>query len=190
MCEPISAALAAVASVASTGMGIMSSIQQGEAQAAQARYRAQVAENNARVTRLQADQAAQARNRENAVRLGQQRAAFAASGVDPNFGSALQVTEDSAGQGALEAANIQYRGLLQGMGLDAEAELSRVQARNAEQAGLMGAIGAGLQGASQFAGRWSSFQNAGGFGALGKSLGFGGRGGGDLSGLTLNYGNN
>ena len=178
MCEPISMALAAVSSVIGTGMSVMSSIQQGQAQAAQARYQAQVAENNARVVRLQSEQAAQAQNRQNAMRAGAQRAAFAASGVDPNQGSALTVQEDSAEQGALESANIAYRGLLQGMGLDSEAQLARTRARNAEQAGMMGAIGAGVSGIGQFANRWSSFQNAGGFTGLGKSLGFGGGGGG------------
>lgn len=161
MCDAVSLAAASlVATTASTGLSVYSAQQQGQAQKQAAEYQAAVAANNAQMVEKQGEQAAQAKMRENAMRLGAQRVTFAANGVDPNSGSALRVQEDSAVQGGLEAANIQYGALVRGMGLMNEAQMARAAGKQAAYAGNMAAAGNLLSGASQVAGRWNSFNEA------------------------------
>lgn len=204
MCDGVSAlaAISLLATAASTGVAVKGQMDQGRAQqgqanfaAAQQQYQAKVAqnqaliqenaanvtENNARLVRMQGETAAQATMRENAMRLGAQRASFAASGVDPNSGSALSIAEDTAEQGGLSAANTQYDALLRGLSLDQDATTQRYNAAvtragganseiaadnlriggaNALGTAQTGAIGAGLAGAGQFASRWNTFSNS------------------------------
>lgn len=187
MCEAVTAALAVAATVASTAVSYMGSQasakaaeNQGIAARQQADYQAQVAANNAEAVRKQGEAAASEQQRQNSARLGQQRAVFAALGVDPNTGSALRIQEDTAEAGGLDVANIRHNALLQGMGFDQTATLQTAAGRNATAAGeaaassaAMGGYGNLLAGAGQFSSRWNTFQQAGGFGGLSKGLGFG-----------------
>lgn len=216
MCPPVIAAVALVATVASTAMAVKGNIDQGKAQQGQANYaaaqqgyqakvadnaaqiqeqQANVTANNARLVRLQGDSAAQGVLRENAMRLGAQRATFAANGVDPNTGSALSIQEDSADAGGISAANTQYDSLLRGLSLDQDATTQRYNAGvtrsggvnanigadnlriagdNAAAQGQQSAVGSGLAGVGQFASRWGTFSKAGGVSGLGSSLGLSG----------------
>lgn len=185
MCPPVIAVAGLVASLASTAVAVQSASAQGKAAENQANYQAQVGENaarvaanNARLTRLQGDEAAQQEQKHTGQQLGAQRAAFGASGVDPNSGSALGIQVDTAAAGGLSAENIRYNSLLRGMSLaqDSATGLSnagatRIAGQNAFRQGQTGALGAGLSGASSFGSKWDSFQKAGGFSGVGSSLG-------------------
>lgn len=95
---------------------------------------------------------------------GAQRSALAASGVDVNTGSALDVQADTAYQAAEDVAMTHYNAELQKWGFDVEAANYKAQASQAKAAGtsalIGGVIGAGssiLTGGSQFGSKWSSW---------------------------------
>ena len=95
---------------------------------------------------------------------GQQRSLLAASGVDVNTGSALDVQADTAYQAAEDVAMTHYNAELQKWGFDIEAANYKAQAASAKQqatsALIGGVIGAGssiLTGGSQFGSKWSSW---------------------------------
>lgn len=106
---------------------------------------------------------------------GQQRAAIAESGVDPNAGSALEVQIDSARNAELAALQQRYQGTLRGYALDSQASQfawEREAVGGSRQSGL---LGTGLSMASQLlssAGN-GSFGGMGGGGGLGGILGGG-----------------
>jgi len=95
------------------GFQASSQWQAGNAQSKVDLYNAQVAANNAKVDALQSDDAiARGSTAETVHRkqvkalIGSQRASLAASGVDVNDGSALDVQTDSARQGETDALTI------------------------------------------------------------------------------------
>ena len=142
MCEPMTAISAVTAVV-----GAISTIQQGRAQAASARYNAQIHERNAVIARQQA--AAEARRvRDAGARvLGQQRAAFAASGAAAQ-GTPLDVLGDTAAGIELDALTARYVGEVEATDYIARANLLRSEARSAMRSAAFGAgtsllIGAG-----------------------------------------------
>ena len=163
MCEP-----ATIISIGSTVLGTVMQMsaqsQAASAQAAQANYQAQIAENN-RITseRLAADAEQRGeidvrRHQQQVEQLkGRQVAALAASGVDVASGSPLDVLADTAGLAALDAQTIrhnaareawQYR--VQGNNQQNQAEMLRFQADNTSS----GAAGTLLTGIGGVADKW------------------------------------
>jgi hypothetical protein len=71
--------------------------------------------------------------------IGSQRAAVAASGGDPNVGSALDLTAESASEGELAALRAQF-------GFDARAAVAENEGRAALVSGITGGIGTILGG--------------------------------------------
>lgn len=116
MCVLTATAIATGISVAAgTALGVVSSIQQSKAQEAQANYQIQVQNENARIAREKAKQEAQeGLNKERLQRmkniqtLGAQKASLASKGADINFGTPLDLLEDTAMGGELDALNIRY----------------------------------------------------------------------------------
>lgn len=119
------ATYAQVASAVLAGGAAYSSAQN---QAEAAKFNAGMGESNAQLASMQAGAAEDAQRRKSALVLGEQRAAFAGSGVDPNSGTGLLVQEQSASNAELDALNIRYEGLLRGRGLLAQSQLDTRQA--------------------------------------------------------------
>jgi len=173
VCDPVSLTIAATA-VATVGK-VVSSVGQSQ----QATYAAQVDQVNRNAAIDQGNQqqqntdlAAQRRYRDLAQTKGQQQAAMAANGVDINFGSALDVQQDTSARGAEDAAQIYRAGNDKLKSIDntawnygADAAAQRSKASGALVDGAFGAISTALGGASQTSKMKAGLQNtSGGFG--------------------------
>jgi hypothetical protein len=154
-----------------------------EAQAQQAAYQAQIARNNAineqqkQVEAINAGrQNAQASSLQNAARLAGIKGSIAASGIDPNSGSAELVQQSQREVGLLNTQNVYHNADVEAWGYKvaslndtAQANLYQSEADQAPIAGALGAAGSILGGAKAFAG-----------GAGGSVAGGGGTGGGSV----------
>lgn len=176
------------ASAAASGAGVLMS---ASAQARQARYQADVAEQNKAVAEGQAKDSientnleAQRRYRELAHMKGAQTAALAANGTDMNFGSAADLQQDTALIGSEDIAQIYKGGNERTKGFEisaynyqASANADRAKAKGAITQGIFGAFGTALGAASQFAGMkgggGKSSGMTGGQVSQAKSAGFG-----------------
>ena len=183
------AEIAIAATIASTVLSAGGAIMQGMAQADAAAYQAQVARNNAEIARnnqvtmennAKATEAAgAARADQEAMQtrelIGRQKAAAAASGLDVNTGSPVDITSGTAGMGMLSGLNIRdetnrrasaLRQQGQGYGMQAEnfgvqASAADSAASSAMTAGIIGAAGAGLKGYAQGSGMLAEFRRTG-----------------------------
>ncbi|MCC6863277.1 MAG: hypothetical protein IT544_00510 [Rhodobacteraceae bacterium] len=165
MCDLVTALM-----ISSTVVGGIAQVQAGNAEAAASRYKAQVAEINAKM----ADRAArdaiergqieeQNKRRETAAIMGRQQAAMAANGVDLTFGSPLDTIVDTAMMGEIDALTIRrnaareaYDYDVQGVNYHADASLSQTNAENAQSAGVMNPLGTVLGGGAKAYGNYKS----------------------------------
>lgn len=141
-----------------TGMSIAAAKQQQEAQRLAAQWNATVAQQEAAVAREQASRAreqgeieADARLREYSKLKGEQRAAYGASGVDANWGSAAAVQADTMAWGEYEAQKEIYNYGLSAWGYEQQARNSDMQAKAALAGAPSGNLGmwtAGISGAT------------------------------------------
>ena len=146
--------------------------QAASANAAQARYQAQVAQQNRELMSRQAADALQrgqvaeeSRRRLTQQQIGRQQAALAAQGTDLE-GSPADILGDTAAAGELDARTIRanaareahgYR--LQGLGYGNEAILQSTRAANSTYTpNYLGAGASLLAGASTLAEKWRNFQ--------------------------------
>lgn len=169
--DPISLAFTAVSGV----MGMMGSMQQGEAQAQAASYQAQVQRNNEIVARNNAAYSAQAgavraqaQDFKNRAVLGSIEATQGASGIDLGSDTSEDVRRSARQVARLDTETLYNNALLtanqsltQASNFAAEAGLSDFEASNARRAGMMKGFGSLIGGASSFASKWSKFQNVG-----------------------------
>lgn len=137
---------------ASAGLGAVSQYQQGRANEANANAQAGAAFQQAKLSRMNAENVArQANAREELQRkqariaIGNQLAASAQSGLQLN-GSNADLLEESLTNAELDALNIRYEGQVNSTGLlnqanmqDFEAANYRSQAKQARRAGIMSA---------------------------------------------------
>lgn len=169
----------AVASIASAAVGTVASVaaaqQQAESQAGAARYQAQVAKNNQDVANQLAAQAGQegeaqvSRKRlQTAAIIGSQQAAQAASGLDVNKGTALDVRSSAAELGELDALTIRNAAEKQafgykqaGLSYGAQAQLDQATAENALTAGNINSFASLAGGVSSVSDKWLRYKNAG-----------------------------
>lgn len=175
MCEVATASLV-LAGVA-TAMGAYGTYQQGQQQKAQAEYQAAVANNNAIIAERQAqDSLDRGRVEEQQHRLkvaqmkGTQRSALAASGVQVDSGSALDVVADTAMMGEFDALTIRnnaereaYAYRVQGSNYQAESGLYSLAGRNAARNGSFGAATTLLGGAAQIGMNYTTMKANGAF---------------------------
>lgn len=119
----------------------VSAISQGQAQAASAKAQARQAEMNARITRQQASVREDVQRSQMRQELGNQRAAAAQSGFDPNTGSLLELQGDNAGAMEFDALSTRYEGALQALNFDNQARVYRAEASNAKRQGYLNAAG-------------------------------------------------
>lgn len=177
----------AVAGLAASAAGTVSSVmaQQAQAQAAAnaAEYQAQVAQNQNQVSQQQAKQTEAAGEtvqeqigQQTRANIGALKAAQAASGTDVNSGSNVDVRSSAAALGQLNEINARsnysrqaYGYQLQGVGYQAQAGLDRAQGEAAKTAGNIGAFGSLASGASSVAKQYASWQQASAPGAGGGS---------------------
>jgi len=168
-----SAALGAVSMVG----GLVGNIMQGQAQAATANYQAQVARNNQIIAQQNASMALQQEEpAEEAQRIktGSMIAGItaqeAASGINPNTGSAVNVRSSAAETGELDALTIKYNYglqarnyLTQASNFGAQATLDTAQANWAAMNSILGA-------ASSVSDKWLRYQMSGPFGVTSPGL--------------------
>lgn len=158
----IFAAVAAISAVWSA----YSSIQQGQAAKKAANYQAAIQERNAQTAEQQARAAkTKAESDKLALRLrlsedvGKGRTGYAAGNVALGEGSPVDWEADLRDRVDYDLSTIEYNADLEAWGYNeqasnyrSEASLSRLQGKNAEAAGNMGAVGSLLSGASTVAG--------------------------------------
>lgn len=164
-------AISIASTVASTGMGVMSSIQQGKARQAQAEYQADVARQNQQLAEQQASAQRKegydnmiAKRQETAKLIGRQRAAAGASGATVDVGSSLDLQADTAAQGEIDALNIYnqasdkaYGTQLQGWGYGQQAAGYDAQADAAGSSIWSNAAGTALGGIAQIGSTWGKY---------------------------------
>lgn len=164
------AGIAIASTVAATAVGVVGTMEQASAQKKAANYNAAVEENNAKVAEWNSRKAtAEASNQASDIRrqgarvLGSQRAAGAASGIDPS-GTAADVSFDSLINTETDALLTKYRGKVdswnsgvQANNNRASAQLYRSQGKSAQTAGLLSAVGTGIGGLGQAAGQYGKF---------------------------------
>jgi hypothetical protein len=177
MCvEPATLAMiSAAASVIGTGVSAVGQVQAGKAAQAAGDYNAAVARNNQIVAEQQAADAqrrgevAETEQRRKVRMLtGTQRAALAASGVQLDQGTALDILGDTAAMGELDALTIRnnaereaYGYRVQGVNFGAEAGLQTMRGQSAMTSGLIGAGGTVLSGAGNVTDRWLTYNKLG-----------------------------
>lgn len=156
----ISTATAIIGTAVSTTMGVVSAQQSANAQKAQNDYNAKIAKKNAQIAQANADQKRQEgieearQQRMKTLRtVGSQQAAMAANGIDISSGTALDVIEDTAAMGELDALTTRYNYESQAIGLEQQANNFNNQAtldsfagQNAYKAGMINAVGTGFKG--------------------------------------------
>ncbi len=144
MADPITMlTIASAASIASSVIGGISSIQAGKAQQVQHEYQAKLAEREAQQTRAFSEQEAAKKRREGRLMESRQRAIAAASGGagDPSVLNILATTEAEAQY----AADIErFRGTSQAAGLQLRAESQRLRGRQARRQGILDGVGSFL----------------------------------------------
>ena len=189
MCDPVTAVLALSATSAVLAGG--SAIASGSYQQSQSNYQAQVARNNAviqdqnaRTATLAGEEQQQQSGFKTAAMIGAQRTAFAASGIDPNSGSALDIQTDQAKKGMLDQLTIVNNAARQSYGYNlasisdnSQAELDQANGNMQMDAGLMSGFGSILSGASSVGGKYLAFQQSGTGGGGGVNRVNGGMGG-------------
>lgn len=162
----VAATTSIIATATSTALGAVSSAQQGNAAKAQAEYQAQVARNNAKIAQNNADmkrqegiEEARTQRLKTIQKIGSQQAAMAANGFDVGSGTNLDVIEDTASMGELDALTVQYNKETQALAYEQQAgnfnnqaNLDMLEGQNAQKAGMMGAVGKGLNGLASISG--------------------------------------
>lgn len=169
----ISAASAIVGTAVSTTMGITSSVQQGNAAKAQYAYQAEIDRKNARIAQANADQERQEGIEEarlqrikTAQMIGSQQAAMAANGIDASSGTALDIIDDTAAMGELDALTTRYNSETkaiayenQANNFNNQANLNLISGQNAYKSGMLNAVGSGVKGlgdTASVASKWYS----------------------------------
>lgn len=167
-------AVGAVATIAATTLGTVSSVQQGKQQQAMYNYQAKVAEENAKIANKNAANERQTGIEEARLQrmktmqvVGSQQAAMAANGMDITDGTSLDIIEDTAAMGELDALQIQTnyeRKALayeqQGLNYNNEARMDVIAGKNAYTTGVVKGVQTGLNGVSKMtnvASKWVSF---------------------------------
>lgn len=155
-------------------------IEQGQATANAANYRAQVATNNATIAKQNADYAieagqvaAETQGLKGAAAGGALKAHQGASGVDINSGSAVDVRTSQREAAKLDAETVMNNAELQAYGynakatgFEAESQLDRLTADQAPIGAEIGATGSLLSSASSLGFKWSGMGAGSGSGAF------------------------
>lgn len=164
--------LALAAGVAGAGVSAVGQVETGQAGAASAAYRAQVAANNAEIAKSNATQdiqsgeiAAVNRGLKTRATVGNEKAQQGASGIDVNTGSAVGVRAGTAEMGMLDALTIRSNAAKQAYGQQvaavsdtAQSQLDTMEGQQSETAGEIGGAGSLLSGVSTVGGNYARYQ--------------------------------
>ena len=167
-------AVGAAAAIASTALGTVYSIQQGKQQQAMYNYQAKVAQENAEIAKKNADterqtgiEEARLQRMKTLQAVGAQQTAMAANGMDVTQGTSLDIIEDTAAMGELDALQIQTNYERKALAYEQQAgnytnqaNMDAISGRNAYTAGKINAVTTGLNGISKAAGvatKWVGF---------------------------------
>jgi hypothetical protein len=166
-----------IASGIGTAASVYGKIQEGKAQSNQYKYQAAVDRNNQIISTRQADDAIQrgkieeenVRRRTQAIK-GEQRAAYAANGIDLGSDAVVDTLADTAMLGELDALTTRsnaereaYGFRVQGMNYGASAQNNTMAAKNTKSASRIGAMTTLLSGASTVASSYSDYKTKGVF---------------------------
>lgn len=155
----ISITVAVVGAIASA----YGAAQQAHAQSESGKYNAAVAQNNATIAKQNADYAGAAgeaqagiQDQKNRAKIGALIANQGASGIDINSPSSIDVQQSAVETGQLDTMTIRadaarkaYGYEIQGSNNEAQAGLDTMQAKNAQEAGDISAVGGVLGAASK-----------------------------------------
>lgn len=145
------AAVGAGIGAAGSALGAVGSLNQANSNANIAIYNSENAINNANTTTEQGAEAARRSLVNSRKTMGQETAAYGASGVTGN-GSAAWVLRNSAAQGELNALTITNAAAIKAQAFTNEANLDIYRAGNDKTSGYIGAASSLLKGASSLAG--------------------------------------
>lgn len=141
--------MAAAMAITAGAAGVIGSLRQGKQEAQMAEFNANVARQNAATVEQQATENARRSLVNNNKLIGSQKAAYAASGV--SGGSALDVLQDTAAKGELDAITIKNKGDIAASSYQNEAGLNKYRASNALTSSYINAAGAATSAASKYA---------------------------------------
>lgn len=138
----------AISAIAGTAMSAVGQVQAGQEQKKWSEYNAAVAARDAEASKQAAGYEAGQKRKETERLLGRQRALYGKAGVTFE-GSPLELMEETAAAGELDAMMIEREGKLRGSRYMEEAQLSRMKGRGAARAGMWGAGSSLLTGGAQ-----------------------------------------
>lgn len=174
MADPITLGTASlVAGLAGGGMSAIGTYGSYQAKADNAAYQSQVARNNAVTARMNADLERQSgeiavvnKGMQTRAVVGRTKAEQAASGVDINKGSGVEVRAGEAELGLLDALTIRsnaakraYSFETQGTSFDASAQLLKRESEQASDAAPWAVGGSLLSSASSVGGNWAKLNS-------------------------------
>ena len=167
-------AVGVVGGIAGSAISAVSSYSQGKQQQAMYNYEAKVAEENAKIAQKNAATERQTGIEEARLQriktlqaIGSQKTAMAANGMDVTQGTSLDIIEDTAAMGELDAlqieTNYERKALAyeqQANNFSNQANLDVISGRNAYKSGKINAVTEGLNGISKLgnvASKWVGF---------------------------------
>lgn len=128
-------------------MGAAGSISQGNANAAAANYNADIASQNAALTRAQGAENERKARVAARKQLGDMKASAGATGVSAD--SYFDVIGESAANAELDALNVRYDAESRATAYDNEARIQRFSAKQSKTAGRINAVSSLLGGTTQ-----------------------------------------
>lgn len=175
------ATAALIAGVVGAGVSAGGAVETGQANANAANYRAQVASNNSVIAKQNADYAIEAgmvagetQSLKGAAAGGTLKSRQAASGVDVNSGSAVDVRTSQREAATLDTETVMNNAELQAYGYGvqatsykAESQLDTLTADQATTGADIGAAGSLLSNASSLGFKWTGMGAGGGTGGYG-----------------------
>ena len=169
MCIPVAAmaAISAVASLAGGVVGAAGSIDNANMQAQIARNNANTAMLNANFATQEGDIKAQNQGLKTAQAVGKMKAGFAANGVDPNSGSAADVSAAADSAGMTDAQTIRSDAARQAWGYETQSANFNEQASVDTAGGTFGALSSLLSSASSAGSTGAKVGSTGGGGGVG-----------------------
>lgn len=138
-----------ILSVIGTGLSVMSSIQQGKAQAAALEYEAKQAEMKGKEERAAAQREALEKEEQASFLLSRQQALAAASGAGLETPSVVDIYTKTAQRGEYQEAALLYGGESRQRGLQDQAKGLRAKASAVRSGSALDAIAGGISGLSK-----------------------------------------
>lgn len=154
--------VAAVAAVASAGVGTYSAIRQGEQQKEWNNYQAKQAEADAKAEKSAAEVQADKIRKMARIQASEANASLASSGVDVGEGTAVNINKDIYGNAEEDAVQTIFGGADRAARGNAQAQGYRIKGSQAQQAGYLNAASTILATGAVMARGWKTSMSADG----------------------------